>query len=60
MITLICAMTTLLIAVGALILAVACRAALDPEDYEMRRHNQSAPPPMIMVPIAGRISQTST
>jgi len=57
MMTLICAMTTLLIAVGALILAVACRAALDREDYGMRRHNQTAPPPMIMVPIAG---QTST
>jgi hypothetical protein len=31
MMTLICAMTTLLIALGALLLAVAGRAALDPE-----------------------------
>jgi hypothetical protein len=45
MMTLICTMTTVLIAVGALILAVAGRAALDPEvvGYGMRRDPEAGP-----------------
>jgi hypothetical protein len=60
MTTLICATTTLLIAVGALILAVAGRAALDPEVIGHGRASQFKPPPMNSATTAGMISQFHT